>query len=388
MNILMVQRFDTANVGCAERIWRQAEGLVALGHTITLVNFPHTERRKTLPRLRSDAPAGVRVIELRHQATDMPRNTRILNREIHQADLVHLWKSYPDIALPVLYALRKNPRPLHYDWDDLEGGGEGIAQRMTGSPQAGRLMTFWEKEILNWADTVTVSSQAIRELALGYGFPGDHLFPGPVGAVPPVLKGELVAKWNGILTGTLPVVFIGQMEAEDFPSEVLSAIRSVLETHPSLRLILVGDGSARAHLKAEVDRLGMVEEVLFTGYLPREEAQAVLSQARIFLFPLQNDLMCRCKSPLVVIEAMSHGVPVVGSAVGEVPTMLGEEGVLVQGLDSDVWERGLRAVLDHPEESTRRGERLKERFLREWTWQRSVESLERAYRLAYAEFRF
>ncbi len=127
MNLLMVQRFDIANVGCAERIWRQAEGLVALGHEVTLVNFPHAIRRQTLPRLRPDAPPGVRIVELDHQGTAMPRNTRLLKQEVQRADLVHLWKPYPDIALPVLYALRKFPRPLHYDWDDLEGGREGIA---------------------------------------------------------------------------------------------------------------------------------------------------------------------------------------------------------------------------------------------------------------------
>ncbi|MBE7490019.1 hypothetical protein HS121_17395 [bacterium] len=47
MRILMAQRFDIANVGCAERIWRQAEQLQQQGHSITLVNFPHPERRST-----------------------------------------------------------------------------------------------------------------------------------------------------------------------------------------------------------------------------------------------------------------------------------------------------------------------------------------------------
>jgi glycosyltransferase involved in cell wall biosynthesis len=380
MNILMVQRFDTANVGCAERIWRQAEGLVALGHEVTLVNFPHAIRRQSLPRLRPDAPPGVRVMELDHHGTAMPRNTRLLQQEVKRASLVHLWKSYPDIALPVLYALRKKPRPLHYDWDDLEGSREGIAKRMTGSAIAGGLMAFWEREILHWADTVTTASQAIRELALRQGFPAERIFPGPVGAVPPDLNEGLVAKWSVALRGTTPIVFIGQMEAEDFPMEVLPAIKALHQRHPRLRLVMIGDGSARAQLLSETERLGLRDQVLFTGYLPREETQAVLSLAKVFLFPLRDDLMTRCKSPLVVIEAMSHGVPVVGSAVGEVPTMLGDDGVLVQGLDTSAWEAGLRTLLDHPEESIRRGQGLKERFLRDWTWQRSVESLDTAYR--------
>ncbi len=382
MNILMVQRFDTANVGCAERIWRQAEGLLALGHEVTLANCPHAGRRQTLPRLRPDAPHGVRVIELGHQSMEMFRNIRLLMEEVQRADLVHLWKPYPDTALPVLFALRKFPRPLHYDWDDLEGGREGIAYRMTGSSVAGRLMAFWEEEILLWADTITVSSQAIRELALSYGFPAECIFPGPVGAIPPVLKEELVAKWRGILAGTTPIVFIGQMEAEDFPLEVFSAIKSVSRNDPGLCLVMVGDGSARGKLMSETERLGLVDHIRFTGYLPRDEAQAILSLAKIFLFPLKDDLMSRCKSPLVVIEAMSHGIPIVASAVGEVPTMLGEDGVLVQGLRAEAWEEGLRVLLGQPEKGALLGQRLKERFLGGWTWRSAVKPLEQAYRVA------
>ncbi len=386
MNILMVQRFDTANVGCAERIWRQAEGLVALGHEVTLTNVPHAGRRQALPRLRPDAPPGVRVIDLGHQSTDMLRNTRILREEVQWAELVHLWKPYPDIALPVLYALRKFPRPFHYDWDDLEGGREGIACRMTGSLIAGRLMAFWEREILHWADTMTASSQAIRELALQSGFPEERIFPGPVGAVPPALNLEMVRRWRDHLSESIPIVFIGQMEAEDFPLEVLSAFSSVTREHPTLCLVMIGDGAGREKLMSETRRLGIADHVRFTGYLPHEEAQAVLSLAQVFLFPLKDDLMSRCKSPLVVIEAMSHGIPVAASAVGEVPAMLGEDGILVRELDSSAWETALRKLLDHPEEVTRRGQGLKQRFLRDWTWQRSVESLEEAYR-ACLEFK-
>ncbi|NUN98859.1 MAG: glycosyltransferase, partial [Candidatus Omnitrophica bacterium] len=96
----MVQRFDIANVGCAERIWRQAEELHRRGHAVTLVNYPHPERRARLPILRPDAPRGVEVLNLDRRAVAMPGNFGKLRERLRDSDLVHLWKPYPDTALP------------------------------------------------------------------------------------------------------------------------------------------------------------------------------------------------------------------------------------------------------------------------------------------------
>ncbi len=76
--ILMVQRFDMVNVGCAERIWRQAEELSNRGYEITLVQFPHAERRRTVRSLREEAPPGVRILSLDRSGSAVARNIKIL----------------------------------------------------------------------------------------------------------------------------------------------------------------------------------------------------------------------------------------------------------------------------------------------------------------------
>ena len=378
----MVQRFDLANVGCAERIWRQAEELVRRGHQIEIVSFPHSERRSKIPRLRPDVPEKVQEIPLDRRGKSLWQNAQVIRERIGQADLVHLWKAYPDTALPVLYGLRSAPRPLHYDWDDLEGGHGGIAERLTGSRTVGRLLTYWEREILRWADTVTAASLEIEKLCLQHGFPSDRTFPGPVGAAPGEIYQAVAASWRDRFGGGEVILYLGQMEAEDFPFEILAAVHDAMENHPDLLLVMVGDGSGRSVLETEAARLGLGDRVLFTGYLPREEAQAILSLATVFLNPLRDDRMSRCKSPLVVAEAMSRGLPVIGSEVGEVPRMLGDSGVLVSSLEREPWRKALVDLIGNPEKRKRMGERAKQRFLREWTWQRNVDRLEEAYRKA------
>ncbi len=378
----MVQRFDIANVGCAERIWRQAEELHRRGHSITLVNFPHAERRAQFPRLRPDAPPGVEVLDLDRRAAAMPRNYRKLRERLREADLVHLWKPYPDTALPVLHALRRHARPLHYDWDDLEGGQAGVAARLTGSRMAGKLIAFWEREILEWADTVSVASGAIREMCLRWGFPEERVRDCPVGSISPSIDSELNKRWKERLNGHRAALLVGQLESEDFPVSVLAGVAAATQEMADLLFVVVGDGSARAALEEEAARFGLQDRCLFTGYVSREEVHAILANATVFLFPLRDDLMSRCKSPLVVVEAMAHGLPIVASAVGEVPVLLSGGGALVEGLEAEAWRDALVRILGDPALTLRLGNSARTRFFEALTWPAVVDRLEEAYRIA------
>jgi glycosyltransferase involved in cell wall biosynthesis len=382
MKLLLVQRFDLSNVGCGERIWRQAEILARRGHEVVLVHFPHAARRAELPALRPEIPPSVRGLALDRHSGSLLANKRILAEEIARADLVHLWKAYPDTGLPVLWNLHGRTKPLHYDWDDLEGGTDGIAHRLTASTAIGRLLSVWEREMLLWADTVTAASGQIADLCRQAGFPEDRLFPGPVGAVDHPCDKTSITRWETTLAGKRALTFLGQMEAEDFPTAVLEGVAEALRKFPESLLVLVGDGTARGLLERKARDLGIQDRTLFTGYVPREEAQALLHLSSLFLFPLRDDLMSRCKSPLVVIEAMSRSLPVVGSRVGEVPVMVGEAGVLVEGLGSSAWGEAIASLLSDPGRMERVGRMAREKFLSEWTWERSVDCLEAAYRRA------
>jgi len=380
----MVQRFDLENVGCAERIWRQAEELARRGHEVDLVNFPHPERRRRLPRLRPEAPPGVNVVPLDRRGPALWGNTRTVGERVAQADVVHLWKAYPDTAIPVLCGIRRSNKPFHYDWDDLEGGRGGIAERLTRSCLVGHLIGFWEGEILNWVDTVSVASQEIGERCRKSGFPTDRTFLCPVGATLSELDDGLLSKWRDRLGEKKTILFMGQLEAQDFPLSVLSAVEAILEEDRDTLFAVVGDGTAREALENETRRLGISGQVLFAGYLPWGEAQCVLSLASVFIHPLHDDLMSRCKSPLVVVEAMARGVPVVASDVGEAPRMLGESGTLVRGLETEPWREALAGLLGDSDRRRGLARKAKQRFLTEWTWERAVDRLEEAYRVARA----
>lgn len=87
-----------------------------------------------------------------------------------------------------------------------------------------------------------------------------------------------------------------------------AAVRSVDPSHPGCKLVLVGDGPARAALEAECafTSTGRVD-ISFLGYRKGEELAACYACSDIFAFPSHSETFGN-----VVLEAMASGLPVVG----------------------------------------------------------------------------
>jgi glycosyltransferase involved in cell wall biosynthesis len=78
----------------------------------------------------------------------------------------------------------------------------------------------------------------------------------------------------------------------------------------------------------QVERLGLESEVVFPGYVPQDDLPALLSGARLFVFPSLYEGF-----GLPVLEAMACGTPVVCSNVSSLPEVAGDAALLVDPLD-------------------------------------------------------
>ncbi|MBN1558249.1 MAG: glycosyltransferase [Lentisphaerae bacterium] len=146
---------------------------------------------------------------------------------------------------------------------------------------------------------------------------------------------------------------------------------------PALRerslLLVVGGGGRGAppetHLP--VRRLGAVRD------------EAVLAQAYaaadVVAHPTRAD-----NQPLVVMEALACGVPVVATEVGGIPEMVrhGETGLLAAPGDADGFRAGLEALLDDPARAAAMGARGRAFAEREYGPERWVRDMEEVYRAA------
>lgn len=105
----------------------------------------------------------------------------------------------------------------------------------------------------------------------------------------------------------------------------------------------MGDGPERPGLERLAVDLGLHDRVVFAGW--REDARDLVAALDVLAVPSRED-----GSPLVVLEALGAGVPVVGSQVGGIPDQVtdGREGLLVGPGDARALGEALTRVLRDP----------------------------------------
>jgi glycosyltransferase involved in cell wall biosynthesis len=110
-----------------------------------------------------------------------------------------------------------------------------------------------------------------------------------------------------------------------------------------VRLMIVGGGRELNGLKQKAGNLGVIDKVIFTGYIPEEDKVKYYNLADCFVFPSKLEGF-----GLVAGEAMSCGKPVVASRTASLPEVV-DDGVtgFLAGLDNkDDFLRKILLLLD------------------------------------------
>lgn len=99
---------------------------------------------------------------------------------------------------------------------------------------------------------------------------------------------------------------------------------------PPRILVLDATPDDRASLARVAARHGGGEHLVYAPILPADDTAAVVAAARAVVLPVVSET-----SGLVAIDALATGVPVVASAVGALPEIVGTGGILVEPRDRD-----------------------------------------------------
>lgn len=174
-----------------------------------------------------------------------------------------------------------------------------------------------------------------------------------VGVVPNVTGGlDWDAASRRDVAGDGAVVFVGRLRIRKGVEVLIDAIDALRDELPSVRLRIIGDGEQRRALERMVAQRRLVDHIEFLGRQSPEQVRRLLGSALALVVPSTYEGM-----PLVVLEAMERGVPVVASAVSGIPEVVvdGETGWLVPPEDSRALASALQEVLAGGEEAQRRG---------------------------------
>lgn len=184
-----------------------------------------------------------------------------------------------------------------------------------------------------------------------------------VGVVPNVTGGLAVEPADGSEEERGYLLFVGRLRIRKGVEVLLEALSDLRSRRPETILRIAGDGEHRGRLERRAAELELGEAVAFLGTCDARRVRGLLAGAAALVVPSIYEGM-----PLVVLEAMAAGVPVVASAVSGIPEVVvdGETGWLVPPEDPKALAVALDEVLMGPAEARRRGEagrrRVDERF--------------------------
>ncbi|MEM7305494.1 MAG: glycosyltransferase family 4 protein [Planctomycetota bacterium] len=238
---------------------------------------------------------------------------------------------------------------------------------------AARRLTRWSTR---WADDVTAVSVPLGErlVASGWirgfqpvwnGIDTDAFHPAPRPG-DRAWRGELLAADDAVLVGHM-----GRLDPIKRHVDLVEAARGLADERPELTFALVGQGPELDTVRAAAQGLKQVR------FVPRVEDVAAFFRAL--------DVFVLCSSyeaaPRVLLEAMACGCPVVATAVGGIPAMLGADegepaGVLVAPERPAELAAALRELAASPERRVELGERARRRalaFSSEHEWRQYAE---------------
>jgi len=157
----------------------------------------------------------------------------------------------------------------------------------------------------------------------------------------------------------------------------LSALASLVDHFPHVRLIIAGDGPDRPKLEQQARELGLSQVVEFVGWVEPNRVLALMNTTTMVLIPSRFEGL-----PQVAIQAALMARPVVATCVGSLPEVVvpQETGLLVEKENSVALAKAIAYLLDHPERTMRMGQAAHLRAQEMFRWKRCIEAYDALYR--------
>ena len=216
---------------------------------------------------------------------------------------------------------------------------------------AGRIIAVSERERENLTQSPLVRKQRVVTIRNGLDA-GLYALPAE-----PALRRELGIKEDAFVVG-----ICAQLRVEKQHETFLRAAQLIAARTERAHFLIVGDGARRAELEALAEELGLSERCSFAGH--RNDVPKLLKIFDVGVLTSKREGL-----PLVILEYMTSGLPVVATAVGGIPEAIreGENGFLIPVADVEGLAERIQALLESPELCASLARRGREIFAREFS---------------------
>lgn len=310
-------------------------------HGISVHRFPF---HQVLSRGNIDRLAG-----LRQDVIDLKRR--------FAADLIHTM-SFGASMLFHMDTSRPHPAPLLVTLCGEENSGNTVRDTVL-------------HRALQSADWVTAPSRATLEYA--------H-------KLVPTCASRSSVIYNAIQVPVLPpeplpfdpprLLYLGRLSPEKRVDLALDALASLVSQHPSIQLLIAGDGPERERLELQTIALGLRDHVQFLGWVAPGNVPKLINSATLIILASEREAF-----GLSALEAAFMARPVVAARRGGLPEVVehGSTGLLVDELDAPHLVEAIAWLLEHPESASRMGKAARTRARTAFNWTDCVDAYETLY---------
>ena len=143
--------------------------------------------------------------------------------------------------------------------------------------------------------------------------------------------------------------FLGRLAHSKGIDLIFTAVAKLRDRGIASQIILCGSGPEEAALRQLAADLDIAELVTWRGAVPHSQAPTELSQFDVLILPSRSTDTWKEQFGHVLIEAMSMGIPVIGSNSGEIPNVIGREDLVFPEEDASLLSDILARAIDDPQ---------------------------------------
>jgi glycosyltransferase involved in cell wall biosynthesis len=195
------------------------------------------------------------------------------------------------------------------------------------------------QEVYRFVDKIVVNSRYMLNKISDYY----KIDPGKIVVIPNGVTLERFSVRNGSfrLSGFPSILYLGGLLRRKGVDVLIRALVGLKSEHPTVKLHIVGAGSALNYLKTLSIQKGIERDVVFWGQADYSSIPKFYKGADVCVFPTRLEAF-----GITILEAMASGKPVIASKVGGIPEIIsdGKNGILIEPNDPEALSKAIVMV--------------------------------------------
>jgi glycosyltransferase involved in cell wall biosynthesis len=199
----------------------------------------------------------------------------------------------------------------------------------------------------------------------------------------PAVDKRKVKRELGFNPDDITILSVGRLYARKGLFTLIESMPPVVKRFRNAKFVISGKGQSDEMNKliAHATRLGVRDNIVFTGYFPDAKLPRLYQAADVFAFSTFYE-----HHPFAILESLSTGLPVVTTNVGGIPETItdGKNGFLCQPFNPAEFSDRILYFLEHPAEAAEMGFQARKTIETQFDWRIIVQKVIKVYHEALA----